>query len=379
MPEYQPVKLQPTCTYLHTGQARSPHSINIVVIGDNGAGKSILINRLLNNDTLCQINDTEASSRSEIITYDFEDTNFSLCICDIAGSFQEWIARFCEPGHIRTSNIMNSPCPKTATAYPNLILFVWKANDIQFKNVRFMQSLELLKAANLVDNQQCNIIFVLTHCLSLGKTEKHFTQALMRKVYDVRLLASQILKLSHVNIVAVENLPQNFLLLQSGDFFELPNKDLSHRNLIATMFKLFTKNMDFTALYHTGRIIDPSSFYRILPRRRVYTHDLIKSIQFGNSTILRNPSQRLHLYPRQREIGEGHTGSQMLDKNTIPGDISNTISNHDAGTTNALVAPQTKVLPLQVSEHNEEQRFISVGALPSPFSGKSHFNLIRAP
>lgn len=264
-----------------TGQRRPDDSTNIIVAGESGAGKSLLVNKLFDNDQLCQVNHVGANGKSELISYKQKDKQRDVNIFDFTGSLNE----LTNDSMLYSNKTLRScigPHRSSSSIYPNLILFVWKASDDRLNGIKFRNSLEELRKIRVVDPKQPNIIFVLTHSLCLGTNEKIFADSLKKRICEINLSVSQVLKLTNVSIVPVENLPEIFSLQPNGDFFKLPNGDLSHHNLMMAMFEVFKNNGDYNALNDTGTLCYPGNVQTQSLRRRACNDSLLEWIHYAD-------------------------------------------------------------------------------------------------
>lgn len=123
----------------------------------------------------------------------------------------------------------------------------------------FSKSLRALKAHNLVDDVNPNLIVVGTQAISMGcRKEKYQNTA--RDVTDiVRRCVYKESSIEDVPVVFVENEPDDCGLSKSedGDFYWLPDGQLSHANLMNEMHNVFRQNEDKLALLLTSWYFRP--------------------------------------------------------------------------------------------------------------------------
>ncbi|ODM92609.1 Protein hedgehog [Orchesella cincta] len=274
-----PAALTPTETNIwkYSGGAlllgRPLDTVMIFMGGSSGAGKSTTINTLFEDNELCSTSSSTSETKEPVrlrktlkVTKESPPVVGNLTFVDVPGAFdtdgKNEVANFASIKKFRESSIelqsrkklANLKIPNvTATVYPNIILFVLNAMDnrIVGPNSFFRKSLESFKLHDLFDKNHPNLIIVLSHARSLGGKAK-FATLLQQKTNDIRKIIHEILGVSDVEVVPVENEGEDQELEKRGDFYVLPNGELSHYNLFQAMIKVFTRNEDLMGRLFAG-------------------------------------------------------------------------------------------------------------------------------
>lgn len=253
------------CAFLH---GRPMGSVLIFLAGYSGAGKSSTINSLFADDSLCKTSSTSSETKSvslvrKLVTATVETPHVAgyLGFVDVPGTFDTdsknettnlaLIRKFKNTRielaerkglHLRALKLRKS-------VYPNVVLFVASAADkrIAGKDSVFAKSVKAFqKTGDIIDVDKPNVIVALTHAMSLPRNKAKFIQRLdeitkaiqdhFRALFDI-----------NVEVVPVENQPEDYELEKVGDFYKLPNGQLSHYNLFEAMMRVFDNTGDVLA------------------------------------------------------------------------------------------------------------------------------------
>lgn len=245
---------------------RALNSAIIFMAGASGSGKSSTINALFDDNNLCKTSDNRSETEHvavvrKLLTVTGENPPVQgyLNFVDVPGSHDTDRSK-----EIRNRNVIRNfrnNCPELRNrsglylkftrveknVYPNVVMFVIDATDERLggKDSRLAQSLASLKASgDLIDDNRNNVIVVLTHAASLGLRPEKFQEKFERRCSTIKEQFQVILNISDVEVIPVENLPEDYNLEQFGDFYKLPNGDLSHYNLLQAIIQRFKDNGD---------------------------------------------------------------------------------------------------------------------------------------
>ncbi|CAL8138846.1 unnamed protein product [Orchesella dallaii] len=257
---------------------RPLNTVMIFMGGASGAGKSTTINELFEDTGLCSTSSSTSETKHPVrlrkqlnVTRESPPVIGNLTFVDVPGAFdtdgKNEVANFASIRKFRDSSLelqsrkaVAKVVPNcAATVYPNVILFVVNATDnrILGPNSFFRKSLESFKLHDLFDKKHPNLIIVLSHARSIGGKAK-FTKLLQEKTQNIRKVTQEVLGVTDVDVVPVENDGDGQDLDKRGDFYVLPNGELSHYNLFQAMRKIFIRNNDIMGRLFTGWYFGPS-------------------------------------------------------------------------------------------------------------------------
>lgn len=131
--------------------------------------------------------------------------------------------------------------------FPNLVLFTLKATDnrLEGNNTDLRKALTLLKThGDLIDTEIPNLIILITHVCSLGLEATYFNEDLKEKRAVISKTVREVLGLTDVDIIPIENQPSRYQLPKIGEYYKLPNDELSHYNLYQAILKRLERNND---------------------------------------------------------------------------------------------------------------------------------------
>ncbi|CAL8138826.1 unnamed protein product [Orchesella dallaii] len=252
---------------------RPLNTVMIFMGGASGAGKSTTINELFEDTGLCSTSSSTSETKHPVrllkelnVTRESPPVIGNLTFVDVPGAFdtdeKNEVENFASISKFRYSShelqsreavakvIPN--CPETV--YPNVILFVVKATDdrIVGANSFFRKSLESFKLHDLFDEEHPNLIIVLSRARSLGGKPECFNENLKKITQNIRKVTQEVLGVTDVDVVPVENDGDGQDLDKRGDFYVLPNGELSHSNLFKAMLNIFIRNKDIMGRLFTG-------------------------------------------------------------------------------------------------------------------------------
>lgn len=247
---------------------RSLNTVLFVMAGQSGSGKSKTINEIFGDPNLLRTNAYQSETKEPAVVSKTlcvqAETPFirgKLAFMDVPGIFDTTIKDEVV-NVVATKKFLNDlpelqsrkdvarNVPKSlfhirTKVYPNAVLFVVKVPDNRLlgDNSFFTKSLKAFKeTTNLLDKKRPNLIVVLTHVDGIPK--RKFCEeldALKRIISDK---VKEILGIRNVPIVPIENRAEDCGLEKVGDFYQLPNGELSHQNLWTVMMRIFEKNQD---------------------------------------------------------------------------------------------------------------------------------------
>jgi GTPase SAR1 family protein len=258
----------------------------IVLAGESGTGKSSTINRLFEDESLCNISATTSETAEVFMCTKFLNVtslnpaiHAPLIFVDVPGFLDTDSAR--EVANFRKiSNFRHGYEPicdreipleygtlqLSTKVYPNCVLFVFNATNPRMDgpDSTMSKSLKLLKQHKLVDTKYPNLLLVGTHAAGLGLKPEKYEQHFLRIRRVCADLVKQIMGIENVPVILVENEPEDYNLRKDGDFYALPDGQPSHANLIEAMYKLFETANDSLAELMTSWY-----FYQSCPDKKV--------------------------------------------------------------------------------------------------------------
>lgn len=287
-------------------------SLQIILAGYSGSGKSSTINILFDDPALCQISSLKSETRDPVMVQKRLICNQTkgppvegtLSLVDLPGNFDTdnrrevcnlaSIRKFMDSMYASREDVSISclETPIRKTVYPNLVLFTLKATDnrLEGNNTNLRKALILLqKIGNLVDPQHPNLIILVTHVCSLGLHATYFNEDLNEKKNVIRDVVKEVLGISDIDIIPIENRPERYQLEKSGDYYKLPNDELSHYNLYQAMLKRLERNND-----NIGQLFANWYFQSTCPEKQNSAETVLPTIDVDYSDLAKAATE-LHI------------------------------------------------------------------------------------
>lgn len=250
-------------------RGRPINGVMIVLVGRSGTGKSTTINQLFDDPSLCESSSSQ-SETSEVTIYTKKlqirtkdetlKIGAEISFVDVPGysdtTLEKEDANFKKILEFRSTSVALKDRKFSSfgsylgrdKVYPNLVLLTVKASDnrLDGQDSMFRNSLKLLQMQELVDVKLNNLIVVTTHACEMAVNPKIYTSTKRERTELIQKIVAEVFKIDKVPIVFVENKPVSYDLFkkEGSDFYSLPDKELSHANLITEMRNVFRRNGD---------------------------------------------------------------------------------------------------------------------------------------
>ncbi len=176
-----------------------------------------------------------------IDTPGFEDTSgLEQAACNLHS-----ISTFCH--ELLGSNMVHN-------VYPNIVMLCIQANDTRFKGPKspFRKTLHAIRSLNIVDQQNPNVIIVITFACSLphkrGEYDEEWEKLIIEKGDKVRQVVCDTLGV-YAPVTWLENWFTKHNLEKQSGYTVLPNKELQPQNLYLKIIRMLKDNKD-----HLGHI-----------------------------------------------------------------------------------------------------------------------------
>ncbi len=176
--------------------------------------------------------------------------------------------------------------------FPNLVLFTLKATDnrLEGNNTDLRKALTLLKThGDLIDTEIPNLIILITHVCSLGLEATYFNEDLKEKRAVITKTVREVMGLTDVDIIPIENQPSRYQLPKIGEYYKLPNDELSHYNLYQAILKRLERNND-----QIGSLLASWYFQSTCPEKLTEAETISPSIEVDYSDLAKAATE-LHI------------------------------------------------------------------------------------
>ncbi|KAI6655632.1 hypothetical protein LOD99_11391 [Oopsacas minuta] len=226
----------------------------IFVYGLSGHGKSQSLNHLFGFELIpvgkiYKASDTKSVTEyvAKLVSDTWEVTNLEIGFIDAPG-WQDTQGEQQDAKNMATIQqfIENHPHlgSRIYKCYPNIILIAVNATDerIDGPNSSFCKMLNALKHLKIVDKKKPNVIFILTHVMSLPPG--NFNEELNQRSTIIKRNCKQLLEIDPM-VICLENKPDLFLMPVEGDWTVIEaTGERQPLNLFKAMINLMTRNGD---------------------------------------------------------------------------------------------------------------------------------------